>query len=94
MLFYRKRNRRARGEDGERQAQEGPKTAHHLLELPARGAAEEVPEHTVPRAARESRARGVSGSHTNTGTRPIKRGSHCISNRCSCLLICHDPCRA
>lgn len=68
MSFYRERNSRARGEDGERQAQEGPQAAHHLLQLPAGRAAAALPEHAVPGAARESRAGRVPGAHTDTGT--------------------------
>lgn len=63
----RKRDQRARGEDGERQAEEGEKAPDHLLQLPAGRTAAAVSEHTVPGAAGESRAGGVAGTHANTG---------------------------
>lgn len=66
-LFNRKGSNRARGEDGEREAQESQKTPDNLLQLPAGRLAEEVSEHTVPGAAGESRAGRLAGTHANTG---------------------------
>ena len=61
------RGARAGGAHGEREAQEDPQASDHLLQLPARRAAEALPESTVPRAARESRAGGAARPDADTG---------------------------
>lgn len=65
--FGRKRDQRARGADGERQAEESEKAPDNLLQLPAGRPAEAVSEHSVPGAAGESRAGCLAGTHANTG---------------------------
>lgn len=69
FLFFsiRKGNNRARGEDGERQAEESEEAPDDLLQLPAGRPAEALPEHTVPGPAGESRAGRLAGAHANTG---------------------------
>lgn len=57
----------SRGADGEREAQKGPKAAHHLLQLPAGRPAAPLPEGPVPGSARARRAGGAAGPHANTG---------------------------
>lgn len=66
-FLNRKRGSWAWGEDGEWQAQESQEASNHLLQLPAGRSAEEVSEHSIPRAARESWARSFIGTHANTG---------------------------
>lgn len=66
-FIIRKGNYRARGEDGERQAEESEEAPDDLLQLPAGRPAEALPEHTVPGAAGESRAGCLAGAHANTG---------------------------
>lgn len=67
IFTIRKRHKRARGEDGEREAEESEETPDHLLQLPAGRPTEEVPEHAVSGAAGESRARCFPWTHANTG---------------------------
>lgn len=65
--FDRKRDKRAWGEDGEREAEESEKTSDNLLQLPAGRPAEAVSEYAVSGAAGESRAGCLAGTHTDTG---------------------------
>ena len=80
VIFYRKRDKRARGEDGERQAEESEETPDDLLELPAGRPAEALSEHTVPGAAGESRAGRLAGTHANTGG--ISTSNSCLTHFC------------
>lgn len=57
----------SRGAHGEREAQEGPQAAHHLLQLPAGRPAAPLPEGPVPGAARARRAGRAAGPHADTG---------------------------
>lgn len=66
IIFNRKRDKRAWGEDGERQAEESEKTPDNILQLPAGRPAKAVSEHTVSGAAGESRAGCLAGTHANT----------------------------
>lgn len=65
--FNRKGDKRAWGEDGERQAEESEETPDNLLQLPAGRPAEAVSKHTVSGSAGESRAGRLDGTHANTG---------------------------
>lgn len=66
-ICCRERDCRARNKNGQWKTQESPQTAHNLLQFPAGGFAEALSEHSVPRAAGESRTGRVSGAHTDTG---------------------------
>lgn len=61
------RGARRGGADGQREAQESAQTPDHLLQLPAGGAAEEVPVGAVPGPAGAGRVGGAAGPHADTG---------------------------
>jgi len=67
FLFHSERGTRRGGADGQREAQEGAQAPDHLLQLPAGGAAEEVPDGPVPGPARAGRAGRSDGPHANAG---------------------------
>lgn len=67
------RGARRGGADGQREAQESAQTSDHLLQLPAGGAAEEVPVGAVPGPAGAGRAGGAAGPHADTGE--FRRGA-------------------
>lgn len=66
-ICCRERDCRTRNKNGQWKTEESTQTAHNLFQFPAGGSAEALSEHSVPRAAGESRARRVSGAHTDTG---------------------------
>lgn len=65
--MFSKRRARHRGAHGQREAEEGAQAPDHLLQLPAGGAAEEIPVGTVPGAAGAGRAGGTAGPHADAG---------------------------
>lgn len=62
-----KRRAGHRGAHGQWEAQEGAQAPDHLLQLPAGGAAEEIPVGAVPGAAGAGRAGGTAGPHADAG---------------------------
>lgn len=66
-MIYSERRARARGAHGERKAKEDPQAEDHLFQLPARRAAEALPEGAVPCSARESRTGGSARPHSDAG---------------------------
>lgn len=71
--FYSKRRARTRGAHGERKTKKDPQAENYLFQLPARRAAEALPEGAVPRPARESGACGSARPHSDAGRLPQHR---------------------
>lgn len=74
FIYFSERGARAWGPHGEWKAKKDSQAADHLLQLPARCAPEALPEGAVPRPARESRAGGSAGPHSDAGKR-AQRGA-------------------
>lgn len=66
-LAFSERRARARGTHGEWKTEKDPQAENDLFQLPARRSAETLPEGSVPRPARESRAGGSARPHADTG---------------------------
>lgn len=64
---------RERRDSFQREGQEDPQTAHHLLQPAAAGAKPPLPADTVPRPAGARRAGRLAGTHADAGKRSRKR---------------------
>lgn len=84
--MFSKRRARHRGAHGQWEAEEGAQAPDHLLQLPAGGAAEEIPVGTVPGAAGAGRAGGTAGPHADAGQAAQRRSRARISMIRFCFL--------
>lgn len=74
-VIFSERRTRAGSSYGEWKAEEDPQAQDHLLQLPARGVAETLPEGAVPRPPGASRARGAARPDADTGEHRRRDGS-------------------
>lgn len=72
LWFYSERRARAWGAHGERKTKKDPQAENDLFQLPARCAAEALPEGAVPCSARESGACGSARTHADAGRLPTR----------------------